>query len=129
MVLRTTWPGYSLAASANLPVVAERAAYTELDVSDTKESDSFVKYGGFVGITMEMLRKSQLGLIQAIPKELVRSAVRTRSDRIAALFTANSGVGPTLDQDSKALFHTDHGNLGYHQFLVVGLESGPLGVL
>jgi len=101
---------------SNLPVVPERGAYDELDVVDTKESDSFVKHGGYVGITIEMLRKSQINLIQAIPKELVRAAIRTRSADIAGIFTSNSGVGPTLDQDSKALFHTDHGNLATTAF-------------
>ncbi len=97
---------------ANLPVVAEGAAYTELTVADTKESDSFVKYGGYVGITDKMLRNSAIGVLQAIPRALVTSAIQTRSAAIASIFTANAGVGPTLDQDSTALFHTaNHGNL------------------
>jgi len=97
---------------ANLPVVAEGAAYTELTVADTKESDSFTKYGGYVGITDKMLRNSALGVLQAIPRALVTAAIQTRSAAIASIFTSNSGVGPTLDQDSTALFHTaNHGNL------------------
>ena len=99
-----------------LPVVKERGAYTELDVADTKESDAFVKRGGYVGITREMIRKSEIALIQAIPKTLIRSSVLTRSACIAGIFTANSGVGPTMDQDSKALFHADHGNLATTSF-------------
>ncbi|HNT25111.1 MAG TPA: hypothetical protein PKM21_12135 [Anaerolineales bacterium] len=97
---------------ANLPVVAEGAAYTELTVADTKESDSFTKYGGYVGITDKMLRNSALGVLQAIPRALVTAAIQTRSAAIASIFTSNAGVGPTLDQDSTALFHTaNHGNL------------------
>jgi hypothetical protein len=49
--------------------------------------------------------------LQAIPRALAAAAVRTRSAAVSALFTANSGVGPTLAQDSKALFHADHANL------------------
>ena len=95
----------------NLPTVSEGAAYTELTVDDVKETASFTKKGGYVGITMEMIRNSQIVQIQAVPRALATAAVRTRSAAVSAIFTANSGVGPTLDQDSKALFHADHGNV------------------
>src|SRR5690606_26390839 len=49
--------------------------------------------------------------LQAIPRALAAAAVRTRSAAVSAIFTANGGVGPTLGQDSKALFHLDHSNL------------------
>jgi HK97 family phage major capsid protein len=96
----------------NLPVVAEGAAYTELSVVDTKETSSFNKYGGYVGITDKMLRNSQIDRLQAIPRALTISAIRTRSAAIAAIFTTGSGQGPTLAQDSKELFKSDnsHGN-------------------
>ena len=95
----------------DLPIVADGAAYTELSVADSKETDAFTKYGGYVGITEKMLRNSDIAQIQAVPRALTIAAVQTRSARIAALFTANSGAGPTLDQDSTALFHANHGNL------------------
>jgi HK97 family phage major capsid protein len=93
-----------------LPVVAEGAAYTELDVTDTKETSSFTKYGGYVGITDKMLRNSQIDRLQAIPRALTISAIRTRSAAIAAIFTQASGTGPTLAQDSTVLFHANHGS-------------------
>ncbi len=99
-----------------LPVVADGAAYTELSVADSKESDAFTKYGGYVGITEKMLRNSELARIQAVPRALTIAAVQTRSAKIASIFTSNSGVGPTLAQDSKALFHADHGNLATTAF-------------
>lgn len=95
----------------DLPVVAEGAAYTELTVSDTKETASFYKYGGYVGITDKVLRNSDIAQIQAIPRALAIAAVQTRSAKIAAIFTTASGTGPTLAQDSTVLFHTDHSNL------------------
>jgi hypothetical protein len=101
---------------ANIPTVAEAGAYTELSVGDAKESDAFVKKGGYVGITREMIKNSDILRIQAIPRALAIAALRTRSAAVAALFTDNAGVGPTLDDDSKALFHTDHGNLGTTAF-------------
>lgn len=101
----------TLGGISDLPSVAEGAAYTELDVADVEETAAFVKRGGYVGITREMIKNSDIMQLQAIPRALATAAVRTRSAAVAALFTANSGVGPTLAQDSKALFHADHGNL------------------
>ena len=97
---------------SNLSTVDDGGAYTEKSVGDSKETDSFIKYGNYVGITRKMLRNSEIAQIQAIPNALAVAAIRTRSAKIAAIFTANSGVGPTLDQDSVALFHTaSHANL------------------
>ena len=101
----------TLGGIGNLPTVGEGAAYTELSVADVKESAAFVKRGGYVGITREMIKNSNVLQLQAIPRALAAAAVRTRSAAVAALFTANGGVGPTLAQDSKALFHLDHANL------------------
>ena len=101
----------TLGGVGNLPSVTEGAAYTELSVADVTESAAFVKRGGYVGITREMIKNSNIQQLQAIPRALAVAAVRTRSSAVAALFTAGSGVGPTLAQDSKALFHDDHDNL------------------
>lgn len=96
----------------NLPVVVDGAPYIELNVADTVEADPFLKHGGYVGITRKMLRNSQIAQIQAVPRALAVAAVRTRSSNISGIFTSNSGVGPDLDQDGVALFHTaSHGNL------------------
>ena len=94
-----------------LSVVTEGAAYDEITMADVKETDSFVKYGGYVGITREMIRKSDIQRIQAVPRALAAASVKTRSAKIAGIFTSNSGVGPTLDQDSVALFHANHSNV------------------
>ena len=58
-----------------------------------------------------MIKNSDIQRIQAIPKALAAASIKTRSSKIAALFTDASGVGPTLDQDSTALFHANHSNV------------------
>jgi hypothetical protein len=105
---------------ANLPAVLEGAAYTEATVGDSKESFAFTKRGHYVGITLETFRKSDIQRIQAIPRAMVQASVRTRSAAIAAIFTANSGTGPTLADDSTALFHSNHGNLDTTAFGTAG---------
>jgi len=101
---------------SNLPTVPEGGAYGELSVDDAKESDSFIKKGGYVGITREMIKNSDILRIQAVPKALAVAALRTRSAAVSAIFTQASGVGPTLDQDSTPLFHADHGNVATTAF-------------
>jgi hypothetical protein len=112
---------------ANLPVVAEGAAYTELTVTDTKETSSFTKYGGYVGITDKMIRNSRIDELQAIPKALTIAAIRTRSAAIAGIFTQASGTGPTLAQDSTVLFHSNHGsNVQTTQFSIAAWAAARL---
>lgn len=102
----------TLGGLSTLPTVAEGAAYTELGVNDAKETAAFIKRGAYVGITREVIKNSDIQKIQAIPLALANAAIRTRSAAVSAIFTANNGVGPTLAQDSTALFHTnDHANL------------------
>jgi len=97
---------------ADLPTVSEGAAYTELaNLTDIEETSSFLKKGAYVGITLEMIDRDDVGAIRAIPRKMGLAANRTLSAAIAAIFTDNSGVGPTLGQDTTALFHADHGNL------------------
>lgn len=100
----------------NLPTVADGGSYTELTVDDAKEADSFVTKGGYVGITRRMIKNSEIQRIQAVPVALAIACVRTRSATVSAIFTDNSGVGPTLDQDSTALFHANHSNVGTTAF-------------
>ena len=101
----------SVGGVSDLPTVPEKGAYSEIDMDDVKETDSFTKYGGYVPITIEMIRNSDIQRMQSVPRALAVAAVRTRSSKIAAIFTTASGAGPTLDQDSTALFHSNHSNL------------------
>jgi hypothetical protein len=96
---------------ADLATVAEGDPYVELNWSDNEETSSFVKKGNYIGITLEMIDRDRVAAVKAIPRKLGIAAYRTVSTLVAALFTSNAGVGPTLS-DTKALFHADHGNLG-----------------
>ena len=73
----------------------------------------FVKYGGYVGITRKMIKNSDIQRIQAVPRALAAASVKTRSAKIAGIFTANSGQGPVLDQDSTELFKSDNSHANY----------------
>lgn len=101
---------------ANLPTVSEGQAYTEASVGDAKEALSFSKKGVYVGITLEAIRRSDIQRLQALPRQLVQAAIRTRSAAVSLIFTQASGTGPTLADDTTVLFHSNHGNVSTTAF-------------
>ena len=57
-----------------LPTVAEGAAYTELAWDDSKETATWAKKGGYVGITLEAMDKDDVGRLRSAPQALAQSA-------------------------------------------------------
>jgi hypothetical protein len=94
-----------------LPTVSEGAAYTELDWSDAEETADFVKKGGYIGITLEMMDRDDVGSVKRIPRELGNAAWRTLSSLVSALFTDNSGTGPTMGCTHNVFDASNHSNL------------------
>ncbi len=101
----------TLGGVGELPTVAEGAAYTELTWDDQAETANFVKKGGYLGITLEAIDKDDTRRIRAAAPALAQAAWLTLGKSISAIFTDNSGTGPTMS-DSNALFDAgNHGNL------------------
>jgi len=101
----------TLGGVGELPTVSEGAAYSELSWDDNAETATFVKKGGYLGITLETIDKDDTARIRTAPKALAQAAWLTLSKSVSAIFTDNSGVGPTM-ADGDALFHSNHSNLG-----------------
>ncbi len=97
-----TWSIFGTIGS--LPAVAEGAEYTPLKIGDGGETASFTKKGGYVGLTLEAIDRDDVGVLKQLPKELAFAAMREISASVAAIFTSNAGVGPTL-ADGGALFN------------------------
>ena len=107
-----------------LPVVAEGAEYTELSVGDSPETASFVKYGGYIPLTLELIDRDETRKLRAYPRELANAGLRRLSALVAAIFTDNAGIGPTL-ADTGALFNnTAVTTAGGHANLLVTALSG-----
>ena len=87
-----------------LPTVAEGAAYTELAWDDSKETATWAKKGGYVGITLEAMDKDDVGRLRSAPQALAQAAYLTLGRAVAGIFTMNSGIGPTM-ADGGALFN------------------------
>lgn len=90
---------------ASLPTVSERGEYTELAIGDNKETSSFSKYGGYIPITIEAVLRDDLRAFTRMPREAALAGIRNVSEQVAAIFTSNSGAGPTL-ADTGALFNS-----------------------
>jgi len=101
----------TLGGVGELPAVSEGAAYTELTWDDSAENASWQKRGGYLGITLEAMDKDDVGRLRNAPRALAQAAWLTLGKSISGIFTTATGTGPTLS-DTKALFHTDHANLG-----------------
>jgi hypothetical protein len=101
----------TLGGVGELPEVAEGAAYSELTWDDQTEISNWHKKGGYLGLTLEAMDKDDTRRLQQAPRALAQAAWLTLGKSVSAIFTGNSGTGPTMS-DGKALFHTDHGNLG-----------------
>lgn len=107
----------------SLPEVAEGAAYTELVVGDSPETADWKKYGGYIPLTLELIDRDETRKLRAYPRELASAGLRKISALVAALFTSNSGVGPTL-ADTGALFNnTAVTTAGGHKNLLTGALS------
>ncbi len=87
-----------------LPAVAEGAEYTELAIGDSPETASFTKYGGYIPLTLELIDRDETRKLRAYPRELANAGLRKLSALVAAIFTDNAGVGPTM-ADGGALFN------------------------
>jgi hypothetical protein len=107
----------------SLPEVTEGAAYTELVVGDSPEVADWKKYGGYIPLTLELIDRDETRKLRAYPRELASAGLRKISALVAALFTANAGIGPTL-ADTGALFNnTAVTTAGGHKNLLVSALS------
>ncbi len=88
----------------SLPTVNKGGEYQELPIGDSAEVSSWTKYGGYIGLYLEDVINDNIRAFRKAPDELAMSVIRNISEQVAAIFTANSGAGPTL-ADGGALFN------------------------
>lgn len=88
----------------SLPTVTKGGDYQELPIGDNGESSSWSKYGGYVGIYLEDIINDNVRAFRRLPDEIAMGGIRNISEQVAAIFTVNSGAGPTL-ADGGALFN------------------------
>lgn len=78
---------------------------------EQKEEISVLAYAVQFGISREMLVNDQLGAIDQVMGAYGTQVAYFEEITFYAMKNANSGAGPLLKTDGKAIFHTDHKNL------------------
>lgn len=90
-------------------VTPETIDYAELtNVTDEEVSFALNQKGGIVTVSRATILNDDLRALQKLPQRLGRAAKRTYAQRVWNKIIDNA----TYKGDSKALFHSDHGNLG-----------------
>jgi hypothetical protein len=107
-----------------LPVVAEAGPYTELEVGDSPETASFVKYGGYIPMTLELIDRDETRKLKAYPRELASAGLRNISKLVAAIFTEASGAGPLMADTGRLFNATAVTTGGGHANLLTTALSG-----
>jgi hypothetical protein len=96
--------GVLVGTVGTLPSVEEGAEYTELKIGDSPETADFVKYGGYIPLTLELIDRDNTRKLRMYPRELAKAGLRRISGLVAEVFTTASGLGPTL-ADTGTLFN------------------------
>ncbi len=104
-----TW--ITLGGIADLDTVTEGSIYTEKSWSDNEETSTFVKKGNYLGITLEMIDRDNVGSVRQLPRKLGLAAARTLAAAVSALFTDQAGTGPDLADTNPLFDSSNHDNL------------------
>jgi len=84
-------------------------------MSDSKESVQLNMYGLAVNLDFKAIVNDSLGALVGFPEKLGQSMRRKEELLFWAFFYGTAMAGPTMGEDSKAMFHADHRNfIGYH---------------
>lgn len=98
----------AMSAFSDLLEVPEGGEYKHGTMSDVVEYLTAKKYGRMISFTREMLVNDDLQAFADATMRIALAASRKVGDDVWNIFTSN----PTLNQDSTAVFHADHGNIG-----------------
>jgi len=94
----------------DLATVTEGASYPEVAWDDSRETSNWLKKGGYLGLTLEMIDQDDTEKWRVVPQGMAIAALRTLSASVGNIFTQAAGAGPTLG-DGTALFAAGHNNL------------------
>lgn len=102
---------YRVGSFGSLDTVNELGEFTNKTVPDgEKATITATTKGNIINLSRQAIINDDLGAFVGLAASLGRAAARTIEADVYALLALNSGAGPTMG-DSKALFHTDHGNI------------------
>jgi len=103
----------------SLRKVREGAEYKYITLGDRAEQIALATYGELFSITRQAIINDDMSMLTDIPMKMGFAAKGTIGDLVYAVLTGNPKMS-----DGKALFHTDHGNLGSGAPSVAALDAG-----
>lgn len=92
-----------------LEKVNEHGAFKSGTLTEAGESYGIDSFGRIIGFSRKALINDDLGAFTDISRRFGQAAAAFEVQFLVNLLISNAGVGPTMS-DTKALFHTDHGN-------------------
>lgn len=99
-----------LGQSPGLELMPEGSTYRLGTLAESEETYAVKRYGRQVRFSFEAITNDDLDGISRVIREWGKEAAETEGTVFMALLSANSGAGQTMSEDSKAIFHVDHGN-------------------
>ena len=79
--------------------------------TESKETASVSSYAIIIAISRQMIINDDMGAIDQMLGSYGQMVQVFENTKFFEMLLSNTKVGPTLLEDSKAVFHTDHGNL------------------
>lgn len=105
-------PRYRTGLIGSLGTVRDNGEFNYLNVPDgKKESITADTVGNLLAVTRRTIVNDDMNALSLLPQDLGRAAAVTVENAAIALLVSASFAGPTLNEDSKAVFHADHGNI------------------
>jgi len=103
----------------SLTKVLEHGEIQSKTVSEDKETYSLASYAGIVGISRQAIINDDLNAFDRLAAGAGIAAAALESDIVYAILTANAALNDTV-----ALFHASHSNLGSGAISVASLGAG-----
>lgn len=105
------WNRINPGTIGDIDTVNEQGEYKFKVIPDgAKESVQATRRGNRIAVTPEVIINDDLSYFSDVPQMFGRAARRSIESAFYTLLTSNSSVGPTMNEDSLALFHATHGN-------------------
>lgn len=121
-----TYSELRLSEFASMVKVGEAGELEHGGLTESKESYSADTYGKLFSLTRKTWINDDLGALRRVPMKLGMAARRNIDDLGYDLLTSASGVGPTMNEDSQALFSASHAQSNYQTGAGTALQESSV---
>lgn len=101
----------NLSGFSDLDLMPEGSKFNMGKFSEKQETAKLANYGKGFSYTWQMIVNDDTSAFAMIPTRMGDAAARKIETLVYDTLTGSGGVGPTMSEDSTAMFTTTHGNL------------------